>query len=101
MRVVAVSVALVVYWQGLVMKWRAERVARRVDAALIEHHDDPAMVLGRLNDARLRAVMLYKDGRINKEGFERISEHIKALAELFELPLEVGAARRTRHPTAR
>jgi hypothetical protein len=93
---IGASVALVVYWQGLVMKWRADRVAERVDAALLDHHDDPALVLRRLNAARLRAVILYKDGRINKEGFERICEHVRVLAELFEAQREAGAARSRR-----
>jgi TRAP-type uncharacterized transport system substrate-binding protein len=81
---IGASIALVVYWQGLVMKWRADRVARRVDTALLDHHDDPALVLRRLNAVRLRAVILYKEGRINKEGFERIGEHVKVLAEVFQ-----------------
>jgi TRAP-type uncharacterized transport system substrate-binding protein len=81
---IGASVALVAYWQSLVMKWRADRVAERVDAALLHHHDDPCLVLRRLTAARLRAVILYKDGRINKEGFERVCEHIKVLSEVFE-----------------
>jgi TRAP-type uncharacterized transport system substrate-binding protein len=81
---IGASVALVVYWQNLVMKWRADRIAEWVDAALLRHHDNSPLVLRRLGAARLRAVILYKEGRINKEGFERISEHVKALAEVFQ-----------------
>jgi hypothetical protein len=81
---IGASVALVVYWQSLVMKWRADKVTERVDAALLHHHDDPPLVLRRLTAARLRAVILYKDGRINKEGFERVCELVKVLAEVFE-----------------
>jgi TRAP transporter TAXI family solute receptor len=101
---IGASVALVVYWQNQVLKWRADRVAERVDAALLDHHDDPALVLRRLNAARLRAVILYKDGRINKEGFERICEHVRVLAELFEARRDAGAARPRRagrHPALR
>jgi TRAP-type uncharacterized transport system substrate-binding protein len=81
---IGASVALVVYWQNLVMKWRADRVAERVDAALLHHHQNPPLVLRRLNAARLRAVILYKEGRINKEGFERVCEHVKVLVDLFQ-----------------
>jgi TRAP-type uncharacterized transport system substrate-binding protein len=81
---IGASIALVVYWQSLVMKWRADRVAERVDAALLHHHEDPPLVLRRLNAAKLRAVILYKEGRINKEGFERVCEHVKVLAEVFQ-----------------
>jgi hypothetical protein len=29
-------------------------------------------------------VALYKEGRINKEGFERVCEHVKVLVEVFQ-----------------
>jgi hypothetical protein len=70
-------------------RWRAERV----DAALLHHHDDPPLVLRRLNAAKLRAVILYKDGRINKEGFERVWEHIKVLVEVSRAQGEAGLDR--------
>jgi TRAP-type uncharacterized transport system substrate-binding protein len=85
---IGASIALVVYWQSLVMKWRADRVAERVDAALLHHHENPGLVLRRLNAARLKAVILYKEGRINKEGFERVCEHFKALVEVFQFQAE-------------
>jgi TRAP-type uncharacterized transport system substrate-binding protein len=85
---IGASVALVVYWQSLVMKWRADRVAERVDAALLHNHENPPMVLRRLNAARLRAVILYREGRINKEGFERVCEHVKVLVEVFQAQCE-------------
>jgi TRAP-type uncharacterized transport system substrate-binding protein len=81
---IGASVALVVYWQGLVMKWRADRIGEHVDIALLRHHEDPSQVLRRLDAARLRAVLLYREGRINKEGFERICEHIRVLGEVFQ-----------------
>ena len=81
---IGASIALVVYWQSHVMKWRADQVAERVDAALLHHHENPPLVLRRLNAAKLRAVILYKEGRINKEGFERVCEHVKVLIEVFQ-----------------
>jgi TRAP-type uncharacterized transport system substrate-binding protein len=85
---IGASIALVVYWQSLVMKWRADRVAERVDAALLHDHGNPPVVLRRLNAAKLRAVILYREGRINKEGFERICEHVKVLVEVFQAQCE-------------
>jgi hypothetical protein len=81
---IGASIALVVYWQGLMMKWCADRLAERIDAALLHHHEHPALVLRRLNAARLRGVLLYRDGRINREGFERICEHIRVLEDAFD-----------------
>jgi TRAP-type uncharacterized transport system substrate-binding protein len=87
---IGASIALVLYWQNLVMKWRADRVAERVDAALLHHHENPPLVMRRLNAAKLRAVILYKEGRINKEGFERVCEHVKVLVEVFQAQGEAG-----------
>src|SRR5262249_50872440 len=98
---IGASVALVVYWQSLVMKWRADRVAERVDAALLHHHEDPHLVLRRLNAAKLRAAILYKEGRINKEGFERVCEHVKVLVELFQAHGEDGHDRPSRPALSR
>ena len=70
------------------MKWRADQVAERVDAALLHNHENPRAVLRRLNAAKLRAVILYREGRINKEGFERVCEHVKVLVEVFQAQCE-------------
>jgi TRAP-type uncharacterized transport system substrate-binding protein len=81
---IGASVALFAFWHSHVQKWRADRLARAVDESLVRNQDRPDELSHQLAAARFQAVILFKDGLINKEGFERISEHLKVLQSLCE-----------------
>jgi TRAP-type uncharacterized transport system substrate-binding protein len=74
---IGASVALIAYWNAIVLKRRADRIARRIDSVLLRHRDDPAHAARELGALKVRAVLDYKDGRLNKEGLERIFEYLK------------------------
>jgi hypothetical protein len=73
---IGASVALVAYWNSLASKRRTDRVTRRIDAVLENNHEDPDAIIQKLHATKVRAVLQYKEGRINKEGYDRINEYI-------------------------
>jgi TRAP-type uncharacterized transport system substrate-binding protein len=73
---IGASVATMAYWNSLAMKLRADRIIRRIDLILAEYHDDLARIARDLTAIKIRAVLLFKEGRLNKEGYERINEYV-------------------------
>ena len=63
---------MIAYWNTLAFKRRADRLTRRVDDILLVHHDDPERIARELGAVKVRAVLRYKEGRLNKEGYERV-----------------------------
>jgi hypothetical protein len=66
-----------VYWTNHTMKWRADRLIREIDAIKAGSHANPTRAGQQLNHLHTRVRELFKDGRINKEGFDRLMESIK------------------------
>jgi TRAP-type uncharacterized transport system substrate-binding protein len=73
---IGASVALIAYWNSLSSKRRADRVTRRIDAILEDNHEDPDGIVRKLHAMKVRAVLQYKEGQINKEGYDRVNEYI-------------------------
>jgi TRAP-type uncharacterized transport system substrate-binding protein len=80
---IGASIALIAYWNTLALKARADRFTRRVDEILLDDHDPEAIALS-LDAVRIRAVLSYKEGRLNKEGYDRVNEYITRFHEVAE-----------------
>ncbi len=79
---IGASVALLLYWNSHVVKRRADRLTREVD--LILSNGDISILECRalFENIKLRALNLFKDGRINKEGYERVMEYVRMMQPL-------------------
>jgi TRAP-type uncharacterized transport system substrate-binding protein len=73
---IGASLALIAYFNALVLKRRADRITRRIDATLVDYKGDPPRIVKKLRAVKRRAVRNYKDGLLNREGYERISEYL-------------------------
>ena len=81
---IGASVAMITYWNTLAFKRRADRLTRRVDDILLVHHDDPERIARELGAVKVRAVLSYKEGRLNKEGYERVHEYVTMFHKVME-----------------
>jgi TRAP-type uncharacterized transport system substrate-binding protein len=80
---IGASIALIVYWNSLALKRRADRITRRIDDILRsqEDHEQAAREVAAL---KVRAVLHFKEGRVNKEGYDRINEYISVVTATLE-----------------
>jgi TRAP-type uncharacterized transport system substrate-binding protein len=83
---IGASVALIMYWNTLALKRRADRMTEQIDEILHRRDGDPQSALSELGQLKLRAVLRYKNGRLNKEGYERICEYILITKNYLEVP---------------
>jgi TRAP-type uncharacterized transport system substrate-binding protein len=81
---IGASVALIAYWNTLALKRRADRLTRRVDDILLIHHEDPERITRELGALKIRAVLSFKEGRLNKEGYERVHEYVNMFHKVME-----------------
>jgi TRAP transporter TAXI family solute receptor len=81
---IGASVALIAYWNALAQKRRADRITRQIDDILLTYHDDHEHIDRQLAGVKVRTVLDYKEGRLNKEGYERVQEYIKMFNDVIE-----------------
>ncbi len=81
---IGASVAMIAYWNTLVLKRRADRLTRRIDDILLAYHDDPERIARELSAVKVRAVLHFKEGRLNKEGYERVHEYVTMFHKVME-----------------
>jgi TRAP-type uncharacterized transport system substrate-binding protein len=81
---IGASLALIAYWNTLALKRRADRLTRRIDDILLDYHDDPERIARELSAVKVRAVLNFKEGRLNKEGYERVNEYVTMFHKVME-----------------
>jgi TRAP-type uncharacterized transport system substrate-binding protein len=81
---IGASIALTVYWQSLMLKRRADRLIRRIDVLFKPLQLDPERRSYNLHAFKIRAILHYKEGRLNKEGYDRINEYINTFNTIVE-----------------
>ena len=91
---IGASIALTAYWHSQVLKRRADRMTRRIDEILLVHRDDPERIARDLAAVKVRAVLGFKEGRLNKEGYERVNEYVSMFHRVMEEPAWAGPSMR-------